>query len=93
MFKKIKLFLLCCIMLQFIVAQQDLTGQINTWKDNVKIILDAAVALFAIAGGFIVFMQYMQGNEQAQRNFIRFLIGLGIFGLIEAIASFFITTT
>ena len=32
----------------------------------------------------------MQGNEQAQKNFIRFIIGLAIFGLVALIANIFL---
>jgi hypothetical protein len=88
--KKNIFFILFSILL--INGQTDIAGQINNWKTVIKTILDAAVAVFAIAGGFIVFLQYMQGSEQAQRNFIRFLSGLAIFGLIEAIANFFVAT-
>jgi hypothetical protein len=67
--KKTFFFLLFSIFV--IHAQTDIVSQIGTWKQSIKTILDAAVAVFAIAGGFIVFLQYMQGSEQAQRNFIR----------------------
>lgn len=78
------------------------SGQINTqlttWAGNIKTTLNIVVGIFAIVGGFMVFLQYMQGNEQAQRNFIRFVIGLAIFGLVTLIANVFlpsgaITTT
>ena len=70
----------------------DLNAKISEWQKSLSDVLKAAVAVFAIGGGFLVFFQYMQGSEQAQRNFIRFLIGLAIFGLVDAIVSFFITT-
>ena len=69
-----------------------LASDITKWKEDLSTVLKAAVAVFAIGGGFLVFFQYMQGSEQAQRNFIRFLIGLAIFGLVDAIVGFFITT-
>jgi uncharacterized YccA/Bax inhibitor family protein len=47
------------------------------------------VAIFAIVGGFLVFFQYMQGNDQAQKNFIKFIIGLAIMGLINVLVTFF----
>ncbi|MEM9001362.1 MAG: hypothetical protein AAGB24_13950 [Bacteroidota bacterium] len=65
-------------------------AQITTWGDIVKTSLDAAVAVFAVVGGFLIFIQYMQGNEQAQKNLIRFVIGLGVFGLAELILVVFI---
>jgi|GEM_PF-2715392 len=67
-----------------------LDGQINYWGTTIKTTLDAAVAVFAIVGGFIIFIQYMQGNEQAQKNFIKFVIGLSIFALAEGILAVFI---
>jgi hypothetical protein len=32
----------------------------------------------------------MQGNDQAQKNFIKFIIGLAIMGLINMLIKFFI---
>ncbi|UOB16654.1 hypothetical protein [Abyssalbus ytuae] len=64
--------------------------KIQQWGTSVKTALDAAVAVFAIVGGFIIFIQYMQGNEQAQKNFIKFVIGLAIFGMVDLIAKVFI---
>ncbi len=67
-----------------------LNSQLVTWGQQIQNTLNIAVGVFAIVGGFIVFIQYMQGNEQAQRNFIRFVIGLAIFGLVILIAGVFI---
>jgi surface polysaccharide O-acyltransferase-like enzyme len=64
--------------------------QINIWGNQIKTILNAVVGIFSIVGGFLIFIQYMQGNEQAQKNFIRFIIGLAIFGLIALIANIFL---
>ena len=75
---------------QIITAQGGLVGKIDGWKDDIKEALDAAVVVFAIVGGFIIFIQYMQGNEQAQKNFIKFVIGLAIFGLVDLIANVFV---
>jgi hypothetical protein len=68
----------------------DINAQINVWGDQIKTILNAVVGIFSIAGGFLIFIQYMQGNEQAQKNFIRFIIGLAIFGLVALIANVFL---
>ncbi|WP_025741797.1 DUF4134 domain-containing protein [Aquimarina pacifica] len=68
----------------------DINAQIETWGDQIKTILNAVVGIFSIAGGFLIFIQYMQGNEQAQKNFIRFIIGLAIFGLVALIANVFL---
>ncbi|SHJ40951.1 hypothetical protein [Aquimarina spongiae] len=68
----------------------DINAQISTWGDQIKTILNAVVGIFSIAGGFLIFIQYMQGNEQAQKNFIRFIIGLAIFGLVALIANVFL---
>lgn len=68
----------------------DITGKLTTWGDDIKLILNMVVGIFAFVGGFLIFIQYMQGNEQAQKNFIRFIIGLSIFGLVAFIAQMFI---
>lgn len=73
-------------------AQGDIDSQLQIWGEQIQNTLNIAVGIFAIVGGFIVFIQYMQGNEQAQRNFIRFVIGLAIFGLVTLIANVFIPT-
>ena len=64
--------------------------KLAAWKATVKSSLDAAVLVFAIVGAFLIFVQYMQGNEQAQKNLIRFVIGLAVFGLATLIAQTFI---
>jgi hypothetical protein len=48
------------------------------------------MAICVIGGGFIIFMQYMQGNDQAQKNFIKLIIGLAIMGLISLVTEMFI---
>ncbi len=68
----------------------EIEGQIEIWSGQIKTILNAVVGIFSIAGGFLIFIQYMQGNEQAQKNFIRFIIGLAIFGLVAFIANVFL---
>ena len=77
----------------FAQAADDINAQIGTWGDQIKTILNAVVGIFSIAGGFLIFIQYMQGNEQAQKNFIRFIIGLAIFGLVALIANVFLPET
>ena len=64
--------------------------QLLSWKKTIGKSLNVAVAVFALGGGFIIFLQYMQGNDQAQKNFVKFAIGLGIFALIDAIVQIFI---
>ena len=66
--------------------------QIIIWKDLIRTIVNSMVAIFAIVGGFLVFFQYMQGNDQAQKNFIKFIIGLAIMGLINMLVTFFTGT-
>lgn len=70
------------------------TGTIETkitgWTTTLKTSLNAGVAAFAIVGAFLIFIQYMQGNEQAQKNFVRFVIGLAIFGLVDVITHVFV---
>jgi len=75
-------------------VSQTTTGTIDAriqgWATGIQDILNIVVGLFAIIGGFLIFLQYMQGNDQAQKNFIKFIIGLAIFGLVRLIAGFFL---
>jgi hypothetical protein len=68
----------------------NLVEKIDNWGQEITTVLNAVVGIFSIVGGFIIFIQYMQGNEQAQKNFIRFIIGLAIFGLVTLIANLFL---
>lgn len=65
-------------------------AKIAGWTTTLKTSLNAGVGAFAVVGAFLIFVQYMQGNEQAQKNFVRFVIGLAIFGLVDVIANVFI---
>ena len=65
-------------------------AKITGWTSTLKTSLNAGVTAFAIVGAFLIFVQYMQGNEQAQKNFVRFVIGLAIFGLVDVITHVFI---
>lgn len=71
-------------------AQQTIDGQLQSWTNQITTTLNIVVGVFAIVGGFMIFLQYMQGNDQAQRNFIRFVIGLAIFGLVTLITNVFL---
>ncbi|WP_294249891.1 hypothetical protein [uncultured Chryseobacterium sp.] len=64
--------------------------KIKEWSTTLKTSLNAGVTAFAIVGAFLIFIQYMQGNDQAQKNFIRFVIGLAIFGLVDVITHVFV---
>jgi hypothetical protein len=64
--------------------------QIGTWSTDIIAWFRALVGIFAIAGGFIVFVQYMQGDSSAQANFIKLVIGLAIFGLMFFIVRLFL---
>jgi len=88
--KRAKHFLIFCALFstQFALAQVD--AKITTWGAKINLALKAAVAVFAAVGGFLVFLQYMQGNDQAQKNFIKFVIGLAIFALVTAISGTFV---
>ncbi|MDH7445842.1 hypothetical protein [Aquimarina sp. 2201CG14-23] len=68
----------------------DIETRMTGWSDNLKTVLNIGVGAFAIVGGFIVFLQYMQGNDAAQKNFVKFVIGLAIFGLVDVIATVFL---
>jgi hypothetical protein len=71
-------------------AAQGIDTQLLEWGKSIKSILNIVTAIFAIVGGFLVFFQYMQGNDQAQKNFIKFIIGLAIVGLVNVIVTFFL---
>ncbi|UOB18433.1 DUF4134 family protein [Abyssalbus ytuae] len=84
------LFLCCLPVFSQTGGASEVTSKINQWGQTIKTILNAVVGIFSFVGGFLIFIQYMQGNEQAQKNFIRFIIGLAIFGLVALIANIFI---
>lgn len=73
-----------------IFLYQTIDSQLVTWGASIRKIINIITAIFAIVGGFLVFFQYMQGNDQAQKNFIKFIIGLGIVGLVNLIVTFFL---
>ncbi|MFB3390082.1 hypothetical protein [Flavobacterium sp. LAR06] len=76
-------------MLHFFLSQS-IDGQLIAWGGSIRRILNIVTAIFAIVGGFLVFFQYMQGNDQAQKNFVKFIIGLAIVGLVNVIVTFFL---
>jgi len=84
------LFLLCYNFATASGSGVDIDSQIETWGETISDALNAAVGVFAVVGGFIIFIQYMQGNDQAQKNFIKFVIGLAIFALAAAIVNVFL---
>lgn len=67
-----------------------LEDQLLEWGNDIRTILNIITAIFAIVGGFLVFFQYMQGNDQAQKNFMKFVIGLGIVGVVNLVINFFL---
>lgn len=80
-------------MFEFILLplqQSGIETQLTVWGGTIRTILNIVTAIFAIVGGFLVFFQYTQGNDQAQKNFIKFVIGLGIVGLVNLIVNFFL---
>jgi len=78
------------ILIPLLIQQPTIDQQLEDWSNEIQNILNIVTGLFAIVGGFLIFFQYMQGNDQAQKNFIKFVIGLAIFGLVNLIASFFL---
>ena len=67
----------------------ELTNKIAGWGQEITFVLNSAVAICTIGGGFIIFMQYMQGNDQAQKNFIKLIIGVAIMKLITYLVGMF----
>jgi cytochrome bd-type quinol oxidase subunit 2 len=89
--KKIALTFVFSFFVSFLQAQQgDITNKLTEWSGIITSVLNSAVGIFALVGGFLIFIQYMQGNQDAQKNFIRFVIGLAIFGLVTLIANVFL---
>lgn len=79
-----------------IITQQStsttaISDQLTTWKTAIGSFLNIITGLFAVIGGFLIFLQYMQGNDQAQKNFVKFIIGLAIIGMVNLIAGFFLS--
>ncbi|QCX00659.1 DUF4134 domain-containing protein [Aggregatimonas sangjinii] len=72
-------------------TQADIETKVTEWQTAVTSILNILVGIYGVVGGFLVFVQYMQGNEQAQKNLIRFIIGLAVFGIAATVASFLST--
>jgi len=60
------------------------------WGTTIQTVVWVLTAIFAIVGGFLIFFQYMQGNDQAQKNFIKFIIGLAIMGLVNVLVNLFL---
>jgi len=83
-------YLIDIILIPFIQTADPVNAELAKWGALIRTILNTVVAIFAIVGGFLVFFQYMQGNDQAQKNFIKFIIGLAIVGLINLIVKFFL---
>lgn len=91
-FKRIVLMFMLFMSTWGSFAQDTIDGKISAWGEQLKTTLDIATAIFALVGGFLIFFQYMQGNDQAQKNFIKFIIGLAIVGLVNLIVRMFIPT-
>lgn len=73
-------------------AQSGIETEINKWANEIKTIMNALTGAFAVIGAFILFTQYMQGNQEAQKNLIKYITGLAIMGLATTLVSYFITT-
>jgi len=88
--KKIMLvgLLVFCASPMFAIA-----AQVNTYVLEVKTIMIAVVSLYVIIGGFLVFSQYAQGNQEAQKNLIKFVVGLVVLGLTNLFVTTFGTIT
>ena len=66
-----------------------IVSTVKAWGEQIKLVLNSVVAVCVIGGGFLIFMQYMQGNDQAQKNFIKLIIGVGIMKLITYVVGMF----
>ena len=88
---KFSLLVASLLVSQAVLSQDtDITTKITEWGEVVSTSLNAAVGVFAVVGGFLIFIQYMQGNQEAQKNLIKFIIGLAVFGLSALIVNIFV---
>lgn len=85
--KAVFTFLICFVA---ITSAHAGAGAIAGWATEIGTWLAAAVGIFAVAGGFIVFVQYMQGDSSAQGNFIKLVVGIAIFALMTFIVQLFL---
>ncbi len=77
------------MLLFFSVPSFALDAKLTTWAGNVDTALTIIVGIYAVVGGFLVFVQYMQGNQEAQKNLVKFIIGLAVFGVAKLLATTF----
>ncbi len=68
------------VLLFFTSPAMAVAGKLTGWQTTITTAMTTLVAIYAVVGGFLVFVQYMQGSEQAQKNLIKFIIGLAVFG-------------
>ena len=88
---KFSLLVASLLVSQAVLSQEaEITTKLAAWGTTISTSLNAAVGVFAVVGGFLIFIQYMQGNQEAQKNLIKFIIGLAIFGLSAGIVGIFV---
>ena len=80
---------LFAMLLFFSLPALALDAKLTTWAGNVDTALTIVVGIYAVVGGFLVFVQYMQGSQEAQKNLIKFIIGLAIFGVAKLLVTTF----
>jgi len=64
---------------------------ITNWEAQVRDAFDASTVIFGFLGTFYVFVQYMQGNPDAQKNLVKVCIGLALYTItVNYLAQVFI---
>jgi len=75
-----------------IYAQGDLINQINTWKNQLKLVARAVMGLVAIGGGIYVFFK-MQSDDggSGKKALGNYILALVFAALLWAIIEFFVS--
>ncbi len=68
----------------------DLIAEVGGWLYTANSIMEYFVAFFAVGGGFLIFFQFIQGNDQAPKNLIKLIIGIVFFVLAFSLISVFL---
>ncbi len=65
-------------------------AQIQQWHIDVMHVLDSVVTFFGMIAAFLILTQYVQGSDQASKNFVKFVVGLAIYSVVEDIVGMFL---
>ena len=65
----------------FSVPAFSVAARIGVWETRINSAMTIIMGIFMVVGSCLIFMQYMQGSPDAQRNFVRLVTGLAIYGI------------